>query len=70
VIVALGGAPLWALTGLTGITKERGRRLENRLLADVPVVATWHPSFVLRGNRAEMPTMEADLRLALAIASG
>jgi hypothetical protein len=44
--------------------------LENRLLADVPVVATWHPSFVLRGNRAEMPTMEADLRRALAIANG
>jgi len=70
VIVALGGTPLWALTGLSGITKERGRRLENRLLADVPVVATWHPSFVLRGNRAEMPAMEADLRLALAIATG
>jgi uracil-DNA glycosylase len=70
VIVALGGTPLWALTGLSGITKERGRPLENRLLAGVPVVATWHPSFVLRGNRAEMPTMEADLRLALSLASG
>ena len=68
VVVALGGTPLWALTGLSGITRERGRRLENRLLPDVPVVATFHPSFVLRGNRADLPTLEADLILALAVA--
>ncbi len=68
VVVALGGTPLWALTGLSGITKERGRRLENRLLTGVPVVATFHPSFVLRGNRADMPTLQADLLLALSVA--
>lgn len=70
VVVALGGTPLWALTGLTGITKERGRALDNRLLPGTPVVATWHPSFVLRGNRVDMPTLEADLILALSIARG
>lgn len=68
-VVALGGTPLWALTGLSGITRERGRALENRLVPGVPVVATWHPSFVLRGNRTEFPALVADLRLAAGLAA-
>lgn len=68
-VVALGGTPLWALTGLSGITKLRGRPLENRLVPGMPVVATWHPSFVLRGNRVDFPTLVADLRLAAGLAA-
>jgi len=63
-VVALGGTPMWALTGLSGITRERGKVQENRLVPGVPVVSTYHPSFVLRGNRVDFPTLVADLRLA------
>ena len=69
-IVALGRTPLWALTGLGGILDCRGRVQVCRLLPEVPVVPTYHPSYLLRGNRAAEPAFQADLGLAAALASG
>jgi len=66
VIVALGRTPLWALTGLNGITALRGQVLANRL-SDAPVIATFHPSFVARQNSIG-PETEATFRADLALA--
>jgi DNA polymerase len=65
-IVALGRTPLWALTGLNGITALRGKTLTNRL-SEAPVIATFHPSFVLRQNSIG-PETEAIFRADLAAA--
>ena len=67
VIVALGRTPLWALTGLAGILERRGTFVPCRLLADVPVMPTYHPSYLLRGNRDAEPHFQADLRRAAAL---
>lgn len=48
VIVALGNVPLYALTGLHGITKYRGSILESSLLPGRKIIPTIHPSAVLR----------------------
>ena len=66
VIVALGRTPLWALTGLNGITSLRGQPLANQL-SDAPVIATFHPSFILRQNSIG-PETEATFRADLAAA--
>ena len=66
VIVALGRTPLWALTGLNGITALRGQILPGRLSA-APVIATFHPSFVMRQNSIgpeTEATFQADLKMA------
>jgi uracil-DNA glycosylase len=63
VIVALGRTPLWALTGLNGITSVRGQVLANRL-SDAPMIATFHPSFVARQNSIG-PQTEATFRADL-----
>jgi uracil-DNA glycosylase len=71
VIVALGRTPLWALTGLNGITAMRGQILENRL-SPAPVIATFHPSFVLRQNSIgpeTEKTFAGDLAKALGMAA-
>jgi DNA polymerase len=70
VIVALGRTPLWALTGLNGITALRGQLLVNRL-SPAPVIATFHPSFVMRQNSIgpqTEATFAADLAMALNLA--
>lgn len=64
VIVALGRTPLWALTGLGDILKRRGEVAPCRLLAGARVVATYHPSYLLRGQRQAEPLFQDDLRLA------
>ena len=61
-ILTLGGTALWALTGLSGLTKLRGQWQENRLLPGVPVMPTFHPSFILRGNLPERDLMLADIK--------
>ncbi|MGQ9370721.1 uracil-DNA glycosylase [Azospirillum sp. ST 5-10] len=66
VLVALGRTPLWALTGENGITRLRGQPLPCRLVPGAEVVATYHPSFILRGQSKELPTLIADLRTAVA----
>ncbi len=69
-IVALGRTPLWALTGQGGILECRGKVQACRLLPGVPVVPTYHPSYLLRGNRAAEPNFQADLVLAASLANG
>jgi DNA polymerase len=49
-IIALGRTPTWALTGLNGLLDKVGKPLECRLLQGVPVIPTYHPSFIMRGN--------------------
>ena len=49
-VIALGRTPLWALTGENELLKKVGKTLPCRLLAGVPVLPTYHPSFILRGN--------------------
>jgi uracil-DNA glycosylase len=66
VIVALGRTPLWALTGLNGITALRGRVLASRL-CPAPIIATFHPSFVNRQNSIG-PETEATFRADLVMA--
>ncbi len=66
IVVALGRTPLWALTGLNGITALRGRPLPGRL-SPAPVIATFHPSFVMRQN-AIGPETEATFRTDLILA--
>lgn len=49
VIVALGNTPLWALTGIQGITKWRGSMLyANGDMGTTKVIPTYHPAAVLR----------------------
>ncbi len=50
VIVSLGRTPLWALTGQDGLLSKVGVPVESTLVPDVPVIPTYHPSFILRGN--------------------
>lgn len=69
VIVALGRTPLWALTGLGGIASLRGQILPGRLVAGVPVLPTYHPSFLLRGQWSLVPVFQADLRQAAILAT-
>jgi DNA polymerase len=65
-IVALGRVPLWALTGLEGLTALRGQRLTGRI-SGVPIVPAYHPSYLARlinmDKNAEA-TFRADLALA------
>lgn len=50
VIVGLGRTPLWALTGEGGLLSKVGLQFDCRLAPGVPVIPTYHPSFILRGN--------------------
>lgn len=70
VILALGRTPMWALTGESAITKLRGQPLPCRLVPGAQVVATFHPSYILRGQRVEEPAFEADLRTAWSMLDG
>ncbi len=49
-VVALGRTPFWALTGQNGLLAHVGQTLDCRLLPGTPVLPTFHPSFILRGN--------------------
>lgn len=67
VIVALGRTPMWALTGHNGIVQRRGQVLDCRMVTEARVVPTFHPSYILRGQRVEEPTFLADLKLAASL---
>ena len=54
-ILAVGRTPLWALTGLNGISAQAGQRHDCRFAAETPVMVTYHPSYILRGNWKLMP---------------
>lgn len=71
-IIALGRVPTWALTGAlsgdNGILTLRGQVFTSRIGPRVPVVPTFHPSYILRGNFAQRPTFRADMERAKALA--
>ena len=50
IIVALGRTPLWALTGENALLEKVGKTYSCRLYEGAPVMPTYHPSFILRGN--------------------
>jgi DNA polymerase len=64
VIMALGRTPMWALTGENGLLQKAGNRLPCSLVVDVPVIPTFHPSFILRGNWSLMETWQSHFRTA------
>lgn len=70
-ILALGGIALRELTGLVGpklsITNLRGFVLKSRY--GIPLVATYHPSFIVRGASHLMGVVIRDTRLAVQIAA-
>lgn len=67
VIMALGRIPLWATTGhAEGLLKLVGHTLPCRLYADAPVIPTYHPSFILRGNWGLQEAWLGHFREALA----
>jgi len=49
-VIALGRTPLWALTGENGLLDKVGNVMQCRFISSVPVMPTYHPSFILRGN--------------------
>lgn len=55
IIVALGRTPLWALTGENTLLSKVGQQFECRLAPGIPVMATYHPSYILRGNWGLQP---------------
>lgn len=64
-VIALGNTPLWALCGVTGISKIRGTtRLSTHTVADYKVLPTYHPAAVLRQWELR-PTTIIDLGKAL-----
>jgi DNA polymerase len=54
-VVALGRTPLWALTGENGLLTKTGHVLDCRLAPKIPVIPTFHPSYILRGNWGKRP---------------
>ena len=60
VILALGKYPLLYLTGKSGITNYRGSILPCLFAPDVKVIATYHPSYILR-SPLDYPSFIADI---------
>lgn len=58
-VLLLGNTPLLAITGKTGITKQRGHPFEKDGIVYLP---TYHPAFILR-DETQRPTMERDIHL-------
>lgn len=71
VVLALGNAALWALTGKWGIKKWRGSllRATTRAGHEFTIVPTYHPAAVLR-QWALRPTVVHDMRRVAAVLSG
>lgn len=68
VLLAVGRTPLWALTGQGGITALAGSRLACRFAPEIPVIVTFHPSYILRGNWGLMETWVGHLAATRALA--
>lgn len=68
-ILAVGRTPLWALTGLNGISTQAGQRHACRFSLTIPVIVTYHPSYILRGNWGLMPQWVAHLAQGRVLAS-
>jgi uracil-DNA glycosylase family 4 len=71
-ILALGGVALKAATGVCGeyrgISHLRGWVLPSR--HGIPVVGSFHPAFLRRGEMAHFGVLMHDLKLAVAVAGG
>src|SRR5262245_60994473 len=63
VIIAMGEPALRALTGLSGITANRGKVLYYAANTDIRVLPPFNPAFVLRRPGIQ-PVVESDLLLA------
>lgn len=63
-IITLGRTPLWALTGLEGILSIRGNIQDCRLAPGIPVIPTYHPSYIIRGNWDCESILAGDLKTA------
>lgn len=74
VILALGNVPLRYLTGEAGksrgISYLRGYVLPSLDYDGIPVIGSFHPSFVKRGKQAYINVLAHDIRKAVAIAQG
>ena len=65
VLLAVGRTPLWALTGLNGITEQAGKIIPCRFAPAIPVIVTYHPSYILRGNWGLMDAWVGHMRAAV-----
>lgn len=65
VLLAVGRTPLWALTGLNGITEQAGSTHPCRFAPEIPVVVTYHPSYILRGNWGLMEAWVGHMKQAV-----
>ena len=63
VVIAMGEPALRALTGLSGITGNRGKVLYYAQNTDIRILPTFNPAFVLRRPGIQ-PVVESDLFLA------
>ncbi|MGE3771233.1 MAG: uracil-DNA glycosylase [Bdellovibrionales bacterium] len=65
-VVTLGRTPLWALTGYNGpMGVIRGQWQQCSLVESIPVMPSWHPSFIIRGNWSEKKILAEDIQTAL-----
>lgn len=70
-IVAMGNQPLRWFTGHWGIESLRGYRFEYEFDGRrIPVVGTYHPSYIQRGNFELVRVWQLDVLKALGIAAG
>jgi uracil-DNA glycosylase len=67
VLLAVGRTPLWALTGENGIMSLAGQQLVCRFAPRIPVIVTYHPSYILRGNWRLMPQWVSHMRQAVTL---
>lgn len=68
-IVALGNTAFRQATGLpNGITEARG--YIHRGLSGIPVIATYHPAFLARGNQRLSRVFSHDIKQAVDVAAG
>lgn len=70
IIITLGRTPLWALTGCDGIVALRGQLQDCRLANGIPVMPTYHPSYIIRGNWGQEPLFLGDIKKAKELAEG
>ena len=77
IVVTLGNTALWALTGLEEITKNRGNIYRCRFGVSgyserLPILATYHPSFIMRNKSNDLykTQFHQDLTVANQISKG
>lgn len=72
VILAVGETALNALTGMSGISRYRGSVLPCSLFpnyANLPVVPTFHPSFLVKGNQEHRLSVKSDILKTIRISN-